>query len=74
MTAREVFALLPLVAQLIQLFGGKKAKKKARVIYPLIGEAITLWPDVRTALEQLAEQDMNVKRFRTIIDQVVGEV
>jgi len=73
MKATEIFALLPFVAQLLTLFGGKKTKKKARALYPMILEAIQLWPKVAPKLEAAAAGDPDVARFRAIVDEVVKE-
>jgi len=70
----EIIALIPLLAQLISLFGGKKAKKKARNIYPMILEGINLWPEVKLSLDKYAADDPAIARFRLIVDQVVEDI
>ena len=70
----EIIALIPLLAQLISLFGGNKAKKKARNIYPMILEGINLWPEVKLSLDRLVDDDPAVARFRLIVDQVVEDL
>ncbi len=69
----EVFALLPLIAGLISMFGGRKAKKKAKALYPAIAEAVQLWPIVGPKLDALANEDPDIRRFRQLVDSVIAE-
>lgn len=62
---------LTLISLVISMFGGKKNKRKALDIFPLINQAILQWESgVRDKLQVMAQTDPMIGQFKATLDQI----